>query len=395
MQFDIQALKSDGSILSLTVDAADAAAAGLHAAGEGMQVLSVRARRGWPSLRNRAAKFPLLLFSQELLALLSAGINLVEAIETLAEKEQRPETRQVLAEVLARLREGLPLSRAVQQIPTAFPPLFCATVQASERTGGLPEALGRYVAYQIQLEAVRKKLVAASIYPVVLMTVGLLVVAFLMLYVVPRFSQVYADMGDNLPWLSRMLIAWGGLLDQHAVLALSLLVAAAALAWYVIRLPATQRRISQLLWSIPALGERMRVYQLARFYRTLGMLLRGGMAVAPSMSMVGNLLPVGMRGALEGALVSIREGRSVSQAMESHGLVTSVALRMLRVGERTGRMGEMMEKIAEFHDEEMARWVEWFSKLFEPILMAVIGVMIGLIVLMMYLPIFELAGNIQ
>jgi general secretion pathway protein F len=125
------------------------------------------------------------------------------------------------------------------------------------------------------------------------------------------------------------------------------------------------------------------------------MLLRGGLAVAPSIRMVGNLLHAGMRDALDRALRLIREGRAISQAMEIEGLVTPVALRMLRVGERTGRMGEMMEKIAEFHDEEMARWIDWFSKLFEPILMAIIGVMIGVIVLLMYMPIFELAGNIQ
>jgi general secretion pathway protein F len=395
MRFQVTGLKTDGSILSLTLDAADAREAGAQAGADGVQVLSVRAQRGWQVGRRRSAKFPLLLFSQELLALLNAGINLVEAIETLAEKEQRPETRKVLLEVLSRLREGLPLSTALQHTPTAFPPLFCSTVQASERTGGLAESLARYVVYQNQLEAVRKKLVSAAIYPALLISVGLLVVAFLLLYVVPRFSQVYADMGENLPWLSRMLLGWGGFIEHQGVFAFVLVGVTAALVWYTARLPGTRRRVAAALWRIPAVGERMRVYQLARFYRTLGMLLRGGMAVAPSMRMVGNLLHVGMREQLDRALTLIREGRSISQAMESEGLVTPVALRMLRVGERTGRMGEMMERIAEFHDEEMARWVEWFSKLFEPVLMAIIGVMIGVIVLLMYMPIFDLAGNIQ
>jgi general secretion pathway protein F len=395
MRFLVTGLKSDGSILNVTLDAADAHQAGAQAGADGMQVLSVRAERNWRLGRTRTGKFPLLLFSQELLALLNAGINLVEAIETLAEKEQRAETKSVLIEVLTRLREGLPLSTALEQAPRAFPALFCATVRASERTGGLAEALGRYVVYQNQLEGVRKKLVSAAIYPALLISVGLLVVAFLLVYVVPRFSQVYADMGENLPWLSRMLLAWGGFIEHQAVLAFTLLGVAVASVWYTLKLPATQRRISAALWRIPAIGERMRMYQLARFYRTLGMLLRGGLAVAPSIRMVGNLLHAGMRDALDRALRLIREGRAISQAMEIEGLVTPVALRMLRVGERTGRMGEMMEKIAEFHDEEMARWIDWFSKLFEPILMAIIGVMIGVIVLLMYMPIFELAGNIQ
>ncbi|HEV7801477.1 MAG TPA: type II secretion system F family protein [Burkholderiales bacterium] len=395
MQFQITGLKSDGSILSLTLDAVDAHQAQAQAGADGMRVLSVRAKRGWQLGGGRGGKFPLLLFSQELLALLNAGINLVEAIETLAEKEERAETKTVLLELMARLREGLPFSVALEQTPSAFPTLFCATVHASERTGGLAEALGRYVAYQNQLEAVRKRLVSAAIYPVVLIVVGFLVVAFLLVYVVPRFSQVYAEMGENLPWLSRMLMNWGGFIEKQGLLAFTLLGVAGALAWYTARRPATQRRLAAALWRVPAVGKRMRVYQLARFYRTMGMLLRGGMAAAPSMRMVANLLHAGMREQLERALTLIREGRSISQAMESERLVTPVALRMLRVGERTGRMDEMMEKIAEFHDEEMARWIDWFSKLFEPILMAVIGIMIGVIVLLMYMPIFDLAGNLQ
>jgi general secretion pathway protein F len=395
MRFQITGLKADGSILSFALDAADAHQAQAQAGAQGMRVLAVRASRTWRLGGPRRARFPLLLFSQELLALLNAGINLVEAIETLSEKEERAETKAVLVEVLSRLREGLPLSVALEQTPSAFPALFCATVHASERTGGLTEALLRYVAYQHQVEGVRKKLVSAAIYPVVLMTVGLLVIAFLMAYVVPRFSAVYAEMGDNLPWLSQALMAWGGFVEKRGVLALVIAGVTAALLWHVVRLPATQRRMAAALWRIPAVGKRMRVYQLARFYRTMGMLLRGGMAAAPSMRMVSNLLHAGMRQQLERALTLIREGRSISQAMETEHLVTPVALRMLRVGERTGRMGEMMEKIAEFHDEEMARWVDWFSKLFEPILMTVIGVMIGVIVLLMYMPIFELAGNLQ
>jgi general secretion pathway protein F len=148
-------------------------------------------------------------------------------------------------------------------------------------------------------------------------------------------------------------------------------------------------------WRIPAIGARMRIYQLARFYRTLGMLLRGGIPVTQALEMVIDLLHPALRVQLRQAGQSIKEGRSVSFAMQTHRLTTPVAARMLRVGERAGRMGEMMERAASFYDEEMARWVDWFTRLFEPLLMAFIGVIIGLIVVLMYLPIFELAGSIQ
>jgi len=146
---------------------------------------------------------------------------------------------------------------------------------------------------------------------------------------------------------------------------------------------------------LPSLGRRLHVYQLARFYRSLGMLLRGGMPVVTSLQMVSDLLETSLRGQLALASTRIREGHALSSAMEQYGLTTPVALRMLRVGERTGRMGEMMERIAAFYEEETARWVERFTKLFEPLLMVFIGLVIGGIVVLMYFPIFELAGSIQ
>jgi general secretion pathway protein F len=336
-----------------------------------------------------------MLFSQELLALLRAGISLVEALETLAEKEMRPETKAALTRLLDALYEGKAFSAALSAVPEAFPDLYVATVRASERTGDLPESLKRYIAYQSQIDLVRKKLVSASIYPAILIAVGGLVTLFLLGYVVPRFSQVYDDVGQDLPFLSRVLLDWGKLVEAHGVaLGAAFLAGLVMLGWWAVR-PSTRATVLGWLRRIPSMGERIRVYQLTRFYRTLGMLLSGGIAVVPAMGMVSGLLDPSLRGRMDGAQRAIREGKPISQAMESAGLVTPVALRLLRVGERTGQMGEMMERIAEFHDEEMARWVETFTRTFEPLLMAVIGVVIGGVVVLMYLPIFELAGSLQ
>ena len=396
MHYQVRGLGADGAILVLELDARDERDANEQASSRGLAVLSVRRRAGvgaW--VLARRARFPLLLFSQELLALLQSGISLVESIETLAEKEQRPETRKALEQLIARLRQGQPLSGALQQSPAAFPPLYVAAMRAAERTGDLEEALSRFIAYQSQIDSVRKKLISSAIYPVMLIGVGLLVTLFLLGYVVPRFSQVYEDMGDRLPWMSRVLMHWGKLIEAHAVEMGIAVVAAAALAVHWLARPRTLQLIASWLWRIPALGERMRIYQLARFYRTLGMLLRGGIAIVPALDMVAGLLQSVLRAQLERASQLVREGKPISQAMETAGLATPIALRMLRVGERSGRMGEMMERIAAFHDEEMARWVDWFTRVFKPLLMAFIGLVIGCIVVLLYLPIFELAGSIQ
>lgn len=396
MRFFVTGVNGRGDIATLEYDAVNAGDATALAAAQGWSTVSVRAARNWFSwTTGRAARFSLLLFSQELLALLESGISMVEALETLAEKESRPDTRQLIEQVLEKLREGNALSAALDRFPRHFPPLYVATVRASERTGDLPEALARYIAYESQLEGLRKKLVSAAIYPVLLIAVGLLVSLFLLGYVVPRFSQVYADLGDNLPWMSQVLLTIGQLIQKHGVMSLVIAVVATVIGYRLLRRPEFKGWFARQMWRLPAVGERLRIYQLARCYRTAGMLLRGGMSAVPALIMIGGLLAPSLRVRLNEAIREIREGRTLSQAMEAHGLTTPIALRMLRVGERSGRMGEMMERIAAFYDEDMTRWVEWFTRLFEPLLMAFIGLIIGGIVLLLYLPIFELAGSIQ
>ena len=395
MRFNVKAMRAGEGITALALDAANESDAMRQAESQGYTVLKVGSRSGFNAFKRSNSQFPLVLFSHELLALLDAGLALVEAVETLVEKEHRPDVKRVLNQVIEHLYEGKTLSQALEHFPQAFPPLYVATVRAAERTGDLKEALQRYIAYQVQIETVKKKLVSASIYPVLLVGVGGLVTMFLMGYVVPKFSRIFENVGSDIPLLSRLMIRWGVFMEAHALqmgIAMLTLVAATV---YLVRLPGARRWVGRKLWAIPAIGERMRVYQLARFYRTVGMLLNGGIPVVTAMEMVEGLLHTTLRGLLRSAAIEIREGKPMSQAMEAHNLTTPVSLRMLRVGERTGRMGEMMERIAAFYDEEMARWVEWFTRLFGPILMLVIGVVIGGIVVLMYMPIFELAGSIQ
>lgn len=404
MRFEIKAIRNgDGGIAALSLEAASEADALVQVSQLGYTVLTVHRRlsglfatgswSGWFSLGT--GHFQLQLFTQELLALLQAGLPLVEAVETLAEKEHRPDSSRVLKQIIQSLYEGLPLSAALQRQPDVFPPLYVATVRASERTGDLDRALGRYITYQAQMDEVRKKIIAASIYPALLFLVGGLVTVFLMGYVVPRFSAVYEGLGRNLPFFSSLLLAWGQLLQAHALAVGATLLTLVGFVVWGFRQPELRQRLSTWLWRLPALGERMRIYQLARFYRTVGMLLGGGIPIINALEMVSGLLQPALRSQLLLAMQNIREGQAISVAMEHHGLTTPVALRMLRVGESSGLMGGMMERIAGFYEDEMTRWVDWFTRLFEPLLMAFIGLVIGAIVVLMYLPIFELAGSIK
>lgn len=393
MRYEVKAVLAGQGTVFLELDADNEEEARLQVAARGGMVLNVRRRfSGWmPKPRLR---FPLAHFSQELLSLLVAGLSLVESIETLADKEQDAGTRKIIRGLLARLYEGVTFSRALESYPQAFPPLYVASARASERTGDLPEALTRFITYQTQMDLVRKKLIGASIYPVLLLSIGLLVAVFLLVFVVPKFSAIYEDAGADLPWLSMLLIRWGHLVHEQGWQLAGLIATVLGFAIYGIRQPLFKAWAARQLWHIPAIGERMRVYQLARFYKTLGMLLRGGIPVVKALEMVDGLLQPHFRPRVRAAAALIREGKTISSAMEAEGLTTAVGNRMLRVGERTGLMGEMMERIGNFHDEEIARWVEWVTKLIEPLLMAVIGGVIGGIIILMYMPIFQLAGSV-
>ena len=396
MQFTIKSLAADATVAISSLQASDAADARRLALSQGLDVLSV-VPASWLSRLSKpqpGGKFPLLLFSQELLQLLNSGVSLVEAIETLAEKEPRPAVRHVLQGLIGSLRQGKPFSAALEDAPHAFEPLYIAAVRASEHTSGLSESLARYVTYATQLATLRGRLVSAAIYPVILVAVSSLVILFLMGYVVPRFAHIYEDMGGELPFMSRLLLNGGLLLEEYWYAVLMLLVGA-ALVLVAGGARLAGKRLLGLLWRIPAVGERLRVYQLARLYRTLGMLLRGGIAIVPALDMVTGLLSTSLQPRLVEASRNVREGQAISDSFEVSGLTTAVSLRMLRVGERAGNMGEMMERAAAFHDDEMARWAEWLTRLLGPLLMLGMGLVIGTVVVLMYMPIFQLAESVK
>src|SRR5215470_16561693 len=236
MRFELKAVNADGRVESLDLQGLDRASAVQQAESRGYTVLAVkaRARLGLP-WGAAQARFPLTLFSQELLVLLKAGLPLVEAIETLAEREKRSEFRAMLERIAAILRQGNTLSSALQQFPQAFPALYVATIQASERTSDLAPSLARYVAYQNQLDSIRKRLVNASIYPVLLLTAGGLVSFFLLAYVVPRFSRIYEERNVDLPFFSKVLLTWGQMVEGRGTLVIGAFVALVIAAAYALR----------------------------------------------------------------------------------------------------------------------------------------------------------------
>ncbi len=392
MRFRITTLDRGQGVAIQELDALDEADAHRQAVARNLRVLAIQAAR-WKL--SRRARLSLVAFSNELVALLEAGLSLVEAIDALTEKERDESVRHLLDGLRRRLYEGQSLSVALGEFPSTFPALYVATVRASERSGAIAEALRRFVAYQQQIDLLKKRLINASIYPAVLLAAGSLVMLFLVAYVVPRFSGIYEEVGGELPLASKMLMQWGRLLQAHGLLVLAGLLACIGLAgWGVLR-PGVRTAVGRLFARIPKVGHQIELYQLARLYRTVGMLLRGGLPAVTAFEMTRGLLAAAARPRLAAATQAVREGRSLTDALATQRLTTPVAERMLRVGERSGNMGEMMEWIAAFYDEELSRFVDLATRLIEPAMMTVIGLVIGLVVVLMYFPIFELAGSIQ
>lgn len=396
MRFEARAY-ANGEIVSLMVDAISQEDALQQMAARPVRLLSLREiTLPLSGLTGSASpRFDLPLFSQELLSLLEAGLSIIEAIDTLAERGIESGSQRVMVRLAASLREGHSLSAAVETMPEIFPMLFIGIVRSSERTGDLPESLARYIDYRTRLDALRSRIISATIYPVLLLVVGALVTLFLGGYVIPRFAAVYKSTGRSLPWASALLLDWGTFANSHMT---ELLVGAALLAAAaIIALHTLSRRggFAVLLARIPFLSGRLRIYELSRLYLTLGMLLDSGLPIMQALALAEASLPAHQRLALQNARALIRSGEKLSSSFARAKLTTAVGLRMMRIGEESGRLGEMMARAARFHDDETARWIDRFSRAAEPLLMVAIGAVIGTLVVLLYMPVFDLAGSFR
>lgn len=395
MRCQLKLFRPEQGVVFQACEAAGVEAARLTYLEQGWVVLSVRPLGDYRRAFRRSVHFPLLLFAQELLALLSAGLNLVESIDALRDKEAEASVRRIFAELGSDMRHGLSFSRALQQHAEVFPALFRAAIEASEQTGEVEQALKRFIVYETQFQALRSRINSALIYPALLMALGTLVTLFLLVYVVPRFSVVFVDRLEELPAMSGAVIRLGLFLSAHPLESAAFaIVTLAAVAFALSRKP-LWAWLAIKAWQLPLIGAQLRHYQLARMYRSLGMLLRGGIPAVRAMEMVAVLMSVSARQGMERAVEAVREGQPISAALRSEGLTTSVAERLLAVGERSGRMGELLERTADFLDEELSRVMDRLIRLVEPLMMVIIGGVVGGIVMLMYLPIFELADSVK
>jgi general secretion pathway protein F len=399
VQYEVRALLDD-RIATWRLDAADEADARRQVAARNavaMDVVALRSPRGaWGLPRfDREARVDLGLFAADLAELLDAGLEIVEALSALAENTREAGTSGLAARLLARLRDGTPLSQALEAEDGLVPPLFVGLVRAGERSGGVLDALRRWGDYRRRHEELAARLRAALVYPAVLLVVGSAVTLFLLGVVVPRFATAYRGAEERLPAMTRLMMQLGVGVAAHPALVAAGLAAVAAATVHVLRAAARSGRLELALARLPGIGARVGLFRLSQLHLTLGTLLQAGLPALAALELAHSVMPPVRRPALTGVAEALRRGERWSDALAARGLASPVSQRLLRAGEGTGRLAEMLVRSARHQDQALARWIDRFSRLFEPVLMVLVGAIVGAIVVMLYLPIFDLAGSLS
>ena len=397
MRAQLDVVMGRGVPRTIELEAPTLDAARQQAVGLGYAVLSSRAARIWPSwgLRSsNASSLDIAVFVEQLRDLLVAGLSVIEALDAL----RRGATGGGLVAIERlerRLREGKTLSAAMEADSDAFPELLVSLVRAAELTSDLPQTLTRFLEHEQRVAEVRHRLVSTSIYPLLLMAVGSLVLLFLLFYVMPRFARVFEGMNGELPWSARAMVAWAYVLSAHTYWWLGALLAAAAIVVTLASAGALRTALVQRVLAWAPLRSRLHAYFLARWYRATGMLVQGGIPLSQALPLAAGVLPGALRDRGTAVQRAVSDGLSPSAAYARADMATPVAEQLLLAGERTGDLGTVLTRIAQFHESEVSRSLERGMRALEPIVMVLVGLGVGAVVVLMYLPIFELASAIQ
>jgi general secretion pathway protein F len=391
MRFVVRSLAPAGTVVQeLNFDAASSAEAASQAAALGHMVLSVRA-----SAAVRATqRFNVAWWCRELRTLLRSGMTVVEAIETLAVGQNDAQRQQVHGALLSALQQGQSLSRAMRGAGV-FSPVLVASVMASERTSTLVDALDDYLRYEEVLERLRRQALSAAIYPAVVVGLGMVISLFLLLFVIPRFSKMYVDRQAGLSAATEFVLVVSRLLQQHLLWVVVLMGLAAGAAIWATHRGWLRRGASWLVESIAPLRHHIDQLRLAKLYQSLALMIRGGYTVDEALQVSEGLsLGVRLQDHVAQVRADIARGRPASAAFARAQLTDVVTQRLLAVGERTGAFDGVLQTIADRHAQRFGTFVERATRIVEPLLLLAVALVVGGIVVMMYMPVFDMANGI-
>ena len=392
---------ADGRVVEKDFEAANRESLEESLHEQGFHVFSVR-RKAFQFLSERGSGLGrltgrrFLAFNQELLVLLKSGLPILQVLDTIAERLESGAFHDVLNEIRDDVKGGAALSEAFGKFPRHFPQLYIASIKAGEKTGDLPVTLGRYIAYQKRTESLKSRVKSASFYPALLSFFIVGVLLFMMLYVVPRFTQIFADADIDLPFATRIIIFFAESLVDFMPLIIPLLV---ALVFIVRATLATDRGrilLDRCKLVVPFFGKLLVDYALSGFCRTLSTTMMSGIPIVQAMQMSrGTLNNRVLEDKLQRAIRQVEEGTAISSALEQSGFFPGIALRMIGVGENIGSLPEMLSDVSDYYEDEVERRLDRLTTMIEPMMMLIMGLLIGGIVIAMYLPIIQMGATVR
>ncbi len=366
---------------------------------KGLYVLSLHPKGAVAGLslrlpqQRRIPSRDFLVFNQELATLLKAGMPLVQSLELLKRRVETPTFRAVLDDVHEKVRSGTALSEAFAAHGDLFPSVYTASLFAGERSGSLDTVLRRYVDYSRVIATLKRKTLSALVYPAILVTLALGLVALIIVKVVPAFSDFYQSFGAQLPFVTMMIVRISEFIRGQILLVVIALGAAAAFAFVWLRDQKNRSRFDHVLLRVPMLGPIAAKFSTSQMARTLATLLSGGLPLVNALDIasksIGNRF---MANQLDVVNARVREGESFATALAARGVFPEVAVKMAEVGESTGALTEMLNTVADFFDEEISTNMERFVTLVEPALLVIMGIVIAGLLLALYMPLFQLSS---
>jgi type IV pilus assembly protein PilC len=393
--FIYKAVREDGSSVADELNAASTAEARQMLEAKGYLVLNVQKKGGIRGGKGGSAK-EFLIFNQEFVTLVKAGLPILQALEILHKRTEKPGFRSALANVVESIKGGAALSDAMAIQPGYFPPLYTATVRAGEKSGALVDVLNRFIAYQKRMLAVRRKIITALAYPVFLVLALIAVLSLFFLYIIPNFTQMYSDQGGSLPLLTTLLITFTRTITDYAPLILAGVVGAgiAVYLWY--KTGAGRKALDHLILRIPLLRSLITQYILGQLTRTLATVLRGGIPLVQALDTTAGVIANSVVSRhLRETRELVTSGVSLADAFERTRLAPDMTVRMIEVGESSGDLPQMLEDVSDFYEQEVEGRLTVLTTMIEPVLMLTMGLVIAVIVVALYLPIFEMGARLR
>jgi type IV pilus assembly protein PilC len=376
------------------VEAASEQAAIAALLNRNLLVLSIQERVGKKGRTSggKVSLQDLVLFTRQLATMIDAGLAMVQSLQALAEQTTNKVMRDVIRDVCARVESGDSFSEALQKHPKVFSRLYVSMVAAGEKGGLLAEILARLATYLENTARLRKKVKSAMMYPTVVTIVAILITIFLLVKVVPVFGEIYSSFDAKLPGPTQFMIDLSQFVKRYILLLLVGGVAAAYSWLYFIKTPVGRKLWDSYRIRMPVFGTLAHKICLARFARTMASLVRSGVPILEVLQIVSQTVGnVVMETAIKAAAVDIERGEGISTALGKHPVFPVMIIRMITAGEQTGKIDNMLERVANFLDDEVETALSGLTSLIEPILIVVLGIIIGGMVICMFLPIFKMS----